>query len=356
MGDYSSREYADMVFVYGFCNGNGLQAVREYSQRYPNRRQPTDKIFERTFRRLQETGSVVGKTGGGRPRWHNLENEEIIIDQVLDNPHISTRRIKSRTGLSQSFVWRTINREELYPYHLQSVQGLRPGDGERRIVFCRWLLEQVEEDPHFLEKIIWTDESQFTRDGVTNFHNLHAWDLQNPHVIRQRKFQQRFSINVWAGICNNNLLELHVLENRLHAGTYEHFLENNLHNKIENVPLNIRREMYFQHDGAPPHNGRRVSEWLNQHFGNRWIGYRGPIRWPPRSPDLNPLDFYFWGHMKEIVYSVEIHSQDQLLQRIFEAAEVIQNRPAIMTNVYQSLIRRCRLCIRADGGHFEHLL
>ncbi|EFN75683.1 hypothetical protein EAI_05404, partial [Harpegnathos saltator] len=24
--------------------------------------------------------------------------------------------------------------------------------------------------------------------------------------------------------------------------------------------------------------------------------------WPARSPDLNPLDFYFWGALKAIVY------------------------------------------------------
>jgi len=34
----------------------------------------------------------------------------------------------------------------------------------------------------------------------------------------------------------------------------------------------------------------------------RWIGRGGPIPWPPRSPDLNSLDFFFWGYLKETVY------------------------------------------------------
>jgi hypothetical protein len=43
-------------------------------------------------------------------------------------------------------------------------------------------------------------------------------------------------------------------------------------------------------------------EFLNNNYTNRWIGRRGPIAWPARSPDLNPLDFYLWGHLKTIVY------------------------------------------------------
>jgi len=26
---------------------------------------------------------------------------------------------------------------------------------------------------------------------------------------------------------------------------------------------------------------------------------------PPRSPDFNPLDFYFWGYIKQKVYAEE---------------------------------------------------
>jgi hypothetical protein len=46
-------------------------------------------------------------------------------------------------------------------------------------------------------------------------------------------------------------------------------------------------------DGTPPHIHRDVN-YLNNEYGNKWIGRNGPVMWPPRSPDLNPLDFYFW--------------------------------------------------------------
>ena len=33
------------------------------------------------------------------------------------------------------------------------------------------------------------------------------------------------------------------------------------------------------------------------------IGQGGPVPWPARSPDLNPLDFWLWGHLKAMVYA-----------------------------------------------------
>ena len=36
-------------------------------------------------------------------------------------------------------------------------------------------------------------------------------------------------------------------------------------------------------------------------FPERWIGHGGHVQWPPRSPDLTPLDFCLWGWMKSEV-------------------------------------------------------
>ena len=80
---------------------------------------------------------------------------------------------------------------------------------------------------------------------------------------------------------------------RLTGGTYRVFLEEVLGDLLEDVPLDIRRGLWFQHDGAPPHFALDVRNHLNRRFGHRWIGRGGPIPWPPRSPDLNPLDFFY---------------------------------------------------------------
>ncbi|GBM55690.1 hypothetical protein AVEN_198696-1 [Araneus ventricosus] len=48
----------------------------------------------------------------------------------------------------------------------------------------------------------------------------------------------------------------------------------------------------FEQDGAPPHYGNIVREFLDTTFPQRWIGRGAVMAWPPRSPDITPLDFY----------------------------------------------------------------
>ncbi|GFT82384.1 uncharacterized protein TNCV_2388811 [Trichonephila clavipes] len=56
----------------------------------------------------------------------------------------------------------------------------------------------------------------------------------------------------------------------------------------------------FMQDGAPPHIRICVQQSLRQHFTNdRVISRAFPTAWPPRSPDLNPCDFWLWGVFKK---------------------------------------------------------
>jgi hypothetical protein len=58
----------------------------------------------------------------------------------------------------------------------------------------------------------------------------------------------------------------------------------------------------FMQDGASAHYAGDVREWLEQKFPGRWIGRRGSIEWPTRSPDLSPMDF-FCGDILRILYT-----------------------------------------------------
>ena len=113
--------------------------------------------------------------------------------------------------------------------------------------------------------------------------------------------------------------------------------------------------MYFQHDGALPHYTRHVREYLNESFPNCWLGRDGPVAWPPRSPDLTPLDYYLWGHRKTLMYETKVDSRAALRHRIFAVAEHTHNHPDNIASAAQSLLMRAENCISAVG-HFEKLL
>lgn len=141
---------------------------------------------------------------------------------------------------------------------------------------------------------------------------------------------------------------------RLNGQMYTEFLRDDLPGLLEDVPLGRRIQAWYQHDGAPPHYSRAARDQLDISYPGRWIGRNGPVTWPPRSPDLNPLDYFFWGHIKEQVHFDEVHSLEILNERITAACRSIQ-RPMIRRAI-ASLIRRAELCLEMEGGLFEHLL
>jgi len=79
----------------------------------------------------------------------------------------------------------------------------------------------------------------------------------------------------------------------------------------------VRSQIYFQHDGVPPHYTRHVRVYLNESFPNRWLGRGGPVAWALRSPDLTLPDCYLCGHMKTLVYQTKVESRAALQDRIF---------------------------------------
>ncbi|CAF4928630.1 unnamed protein product [Pieris macdunnoughi] len=128
-----------------------------------------------------------------------------------------------------------------------------------------------------------------------NLHNLHEWHVENPRLMRPDRSQYRFKVNMWTGILNGKVIGPFELPEVLNAEIYLDFLQNHLPNLLEDVPLTILRDMWFQQDGCPAHYSRLVRNHLNEEYPDRWIGRGGTISWPARSPDLNPLDFFYWG-------------------------------------------------------------
>ncbi|KAJ8933896.1 hypothetical protein NQ318_001689 [Aromia moschata] len=126
--------------------------------------------------------------------------------------------------------------------------------------FYLWLQGMYLENPDFLQNILYTDEATFTTNGIVSSQNIRMW---------------RFT------------------------------------DALGELPLDYRYNLHLQLDGAPIHNAVIVRNWLNENFPNYWIGRSSPlIRWPPRSPDITPLDFFLWGRIKNKVYATRPQTQE----------------------------------------------
>ncbi|XP_058804559.1 uncharacterized protein LOC131671826 [Phymastichus coffea] len=242
-----------------------------------------------------------------------------------------------------------------HAYHYRAVQELHERDAQNRIVFCQFLLNEIDADPGFMDRILWTDESTYVRKGMFNQHNEHQWAHENPHMAREDRFQNRFSVNIWTGLIGNQVIGPVQLPNPLNAKNYLEFLQDILPGLLDGVPEELQENLIFMHDGASAHTAANVRNYLDQVYGGHWIGNNGPVRWPVKSPDLNPLDYFYWRTSKEAVYhNGGLNDPNDMIQRIQHHAQHLE--PEKIHAATHQIRRRAILCIQQQGGHFEQCL
>lgn len=113
----------------------------------------------------------------------------------------------------------------------------------------------------------------------------------------------------------------------------------------------------YMHDGAPPHITNLVRQCLDDNY-RCWIG-RGEganklLGWPPRSPDLNMMDFFLWGLLQHRVHINPPDSIEELRNTVLNEANDIP--PDMLHRVHGNLKKRLQKCIEVKGELFEHLM
>lgn len=352
--NYPREELVDMTYALGAAERNTLLASRIYAQWYPERRHPQTQVFEKLKDRFERTGSVTYEKHERIKPATNDENNMMVALSVVEMPQKSTRQLARELpiGISATSVNRILRSEHFHPYHIQLLHELQPEDYERRLAFCQWAQRH---QPDFFNLVLFSDEATFHNNGSVNRHNFHYYDTSNPFFTRETHLQHRWSINVWAGIIGNYVIGPHFFHGHLTGEMYLEFLQNELNELLETLPAHYDQgRIWFQQDGAPAHYSQAVRHYLDNRFRNRWIGRGGPVQWPPRSPDLTKMDFFFWGYVKEKVYQVAPTTRENMQLKIREVFQTIT--PDMLEKVSDSFLKRIDACARNLGGHIEHSL
>ena len=80
---FTHEEYADMVYVNGYCNGNANAAVDEYGRRYPLRRTPNRAVLTNVFCALGECRTLPSvHVSSERRSIQTVEEQEEIVSMV----------------------------------------------------------------------------------------------------------------------------------------------------------------------------------------------------------------------------------------------------------------------------------
>lgn len=352
MASYSVDERYDMFCAYMACDRNAERSSQMYFNKYPERRQPHISQFGRLARQIHQRKhfSNVQKSKGLKE-----ETEINVLASLEVNDRASSRQLASIAGTSQMTAIRVLHKNKFKPYHVSRSHTLHHlQDPNRRSAFCGWFLNQAANDGNFPRSILWTDETRFTNCGIFNRHNEVLWRRENPHTMQEVRPQVKFGFNVWCGLFDNQLIGPIIYNDNLNGERYLHLLQNSIQNELDELPLEqLRKIQWFQQDGAPAHNTRIVTEYLQQQFPGRWIGTNGPVLWPARSPDLTPLDFFLWGYLKDKVYNTVYNTIEELEEAV--RGEIFELPRRHIRKAIDSVSSRCNSCLQNNGRQFEYL-
>lgn len=354
MEEYSNADILNLFYIHGECYKVLERTCRVFNERYPHLPPMNKTKFKRIETNFSRFGRAKATKNYPKPITGNENNIINTLAYFYAQPQSSIPSAEVDLGISASSVQRILNENHMHPYSYQNVQSFKPGDNLRRIEFCEFMMLKMPEDPQFLSNIIWTDESKFSREGITNRRNQHFWATENPQALREVHFQDKFSFNVFA-ILLNNRVRYFIYDDNLNSDKYLEILRETVTQFIEEFPIDERQNFWYQLDGAPAHSSEVVYLELCRMFEDRWIGPNGPWRWPPRSPDLTPLDFYLWGYIKSKVYFSPVNTREELLERVRLAFADLENEQ-IQRTTTAGVPRRIERCLQMNGQHIEHLL
>ena len=208
---FSVADNEDMIYVYVFCDGDSVHAVAEYQQRFPNRRIPTRIMFTRVYQTLRNTGTLPAvRIAAERDVNKGVDEEEGFVRMVQCSRRASTRRIARRLRVRHTSVWRTLHAEGMFPYHVQRVQHLGPGDfasGSMTVASC-----------------IVTSCLMTNRNSIATVSIIHTTLMCGQIRIRTPLWKASFNnvlvSSVWCAVLDDQLIGPFFLEGRLTGEAY----------------------------------------------------------------------------------------------------------------------------------------
>lgn len=323
---------------------------------------PSRSTVRNWISQFEKNGTILDlRSENHRPLVRTEEVVERVRVAFDAQPHLSMRR--NPTGLPKTTV-NTVLRKDLHwhPYKLQLVHELGNPDFSLRLLFAQNQLAALSNNPGLLQNLIFSDEAHFYLNGEVNRQDFRLWSPENPHWFSEEPLHSQ-KVTVWLGIGIQGVVgpffwEPLANERGINGRWYESLLRDQVIPALRQWP-NFA-DLVFQQDGAPPHYATAVRYLLDQTFPNRWMG-RGssgnpaPVAWPPRSPDLNPLDFWLWGDLKQKVFTRNWrpNTLEQLRAVIQSEVQKIRNNVHVRERVFADFQQRLQVCIDRGGMQVE---
>lgn len=360
---YTVQEKVQLVTWY--FQGHSIREVIDlFIVAFENRPPPSVTTVKNTIKHFQTSGCVnsckkchEGNEPRVRPVDEERQNRDIDICAFVEaSEPCNSVHIAREVNVNARTVQRVLKRNGYHCFKIQPTQELFPEDNFRRMEFCEFMLDKQNENEYFLKNILFSDESSFSLHKKHNPSVARYYSRKNKHLSVAVRTQHPQKLNVWSGMLGDHIVGPFFINGNLNGPKYLQLLQNEIIPAVRRLPVNFQ-EVYFQQDGCSAHNSRATIHFLNQTFPDRLISTRGTIKWPARSCDLAPNDFFFWGFLKENIYRHQFERATNLVElraKILHFSASIT--PALLQNMRRNLYDRFGYCLAQGGGIFEPLI
>ncbi len=149
-------------------------------------------------------------------------------------------------------------------------------------------------------------------------------------------------VMVWGIFSWHTLGHLLPVEHRLHTTAYLSIVADHVHPFM--TAAYPSSECYFQQDNAPLHKIQIISHRFLEHDNEFNL-----LKWPPQSPDLNPIE-HIWNAVEQEICIMDV--QPTNLQQLCDAIRSIWTK--IFEECFQHLVEsmpwRFKAVLKAKGG------
>ncbi|KAL6096962.1 uncharacterized protein ACO6RY_06163 [Pungitius sinensis] len=149
-------------------------------------------------------------------------------------------------------------------------------------------------------------------------------------------------VMVWGIFSWHSLGPLVPIEHRCNATAYLSIVADHVHRFM--TTMYPTSDGYFQQDNAPCHKAGIISDWFLEHDNEFAV-----LKWPPQSPDLNPIE-HLWDVVEREIRIMDV--QPTNLRQLCDAIMSIWTKlpEECFQHLVESMPRRIEAVLKAKGG------
>lgn len=259
--------------------------------------------------RHRETGNVEvhRRDRCGRKKSLTPRSEVLLARSSRKRPHLTARQIQAEVGgasanVSVNTIKRTLLRQGLVTYRPVKAPIL---NRQRMAARSAWANQHGNMTVEQWSQVVFSDETaiDITTERRTFVRRGRGAAIRLRHARAHRPFVAK--VMFWGCVTADGPGPLVAIEGTMKAASYLETLQDAA---LPFLQQNGLANFLWQHDNAPCHKARIVTEWLAEHQVQ-------VLPWPAFSPDMNPIE-NIWAILKRKVHHQATTSREQLIQRV----------------------------------------